>query len=314
MARTDAPSGEQIADYIKDNKTESSSFTEVAQMLTDAHAHRPGLWQDDLAQVNAELHRQGIIPELTLVGVQGQDLIARDSDGGIVSIDSSNLSNRQEEQPISAEQIDGRTAITTFDGAGSITVKSGDTTWGIVNDVLASQGVENPTDNQIANYLIEMEKLNGHSLDRIHPGDVLKYPPVTRGGDSTSFTNEPSDNPIDPSAEIPADLPADQRVKLEEVNANYEAAQAAIARYMLQNDGIERNPEGLTVAGLQGLFGTEIDISDEEKRGIDFLVENFSKFEHVTTMQVGGPITSFDPSLLDDWKEQMEDLAISGSL
>jgi hypothetical protein len=63
--------------------------------------------------------------------------------------------------------------------------------WDVASDVLKSQSGQegsNPTDNQIANYLLEAKKLNPRvNFNRLKPGETINLPPTVRGGTDTAF-------------------------------------------------------------------------------------------------------------------------------
>ncbi len=183
--------GDSIVQELNGRKP-GDSLADVAKDLTDAHAHRPGLFNQDLTEVSQKLHEQGILPGFDLVGVQGQDLIAKDSTGKLTVFDATNLDRSHAlDKPASTTPLNGRDATTNADGSGQVTVNKGDTAWSISKDVLKSQGIDSPTDNQVANYIKELELANGKpALRHLHPGDTLKLPASTVGGNQTDFQSE----------------------------------------------------------------------------------------------------------------------------
>jgi len=168
----------------------TNNLSDLAQDLMSSHAHRPGLVQEDLAKATEALHANGALANLSIIGLDGKDLIARDDQGQTLLLDASNPENQQVlssdlvSQPIGAN---GRTAELAADGSGKYTVVSGDSCWKVANDILTAQGVEQPTDNQIANYIRELEVSNGRSFDRLQVGDEIIIPTKIQGGENSQF-------------------------------------------------------------------------------------------------------------------------------
>ncbi|CAN5463305.1 hypothetical protein BH11CYA1_BH11CYA1_00860 [soil metagenome] len=186
-----------------------NNLSEVATDLMSAHAHRPGLAQEDLAKATDALHASGTLADLSIIGLDGKDLIARDGQGQTLLLDSNNPENQQvlaselTSQPIGSS---GRTAELAADGSGKYTVVSGDSCWRVANDILTSQGVEAPNDNQIANYIKELETTNGRSFDQLQIGDEIIIPTKIQGGESTHFAApESSDPAVNPDTSVPGD-------------------------------------------------------------------------------------------------------------
>jgi hypothetical protein len=89
-----------------------------------------------LAAVNQKLHDQGILPGFDIVGIRGSDFVTKStSSGGTELFDSTNLNNHHTDSKVGTSTINGRVASLAVSG-----------------DVLKSQGIENPTENQIQNY------------------------------------------------------------------------------------------------------------------------------------------------------------------
>ena len=176
----------------------TNNLSDLAQDLMSSHAHRPGLVQEDLAKATEALHANGALANLSIIGLDGKDLIARDEQGQTLLLDASNPENQQGlsselvSQPIGAN---GRTAELAADGSGKYTVISGDSCWRVANDILTAQGVEQPTDNQIANYIRELEVSNGRSFAQLQVGDEINIPTKIQGGDSSKFVAPETTDP-----------------------------------------------------------------------------------------------------------------------
>ncbi|GEM_PF-2707447 len=149
-----------------------------ARLLGDA-AHRPGQLQRDLQKANEQLHQEGLLPGLQLVGVKGEDFVVADKDGKIELCDSHNLKRLKPDAD-------------PGDGPVNYQVKPGDNAYFIARDHLRAQLGHEPTGNEIMNYEKEMARLNPQikSWNRIYPGDKLTLPAIVRGGDDTAFTAE----------------------------------------------------------------------------------------------------------------------------
>jgi hypothetical protein len=287
---SDAPTGETIAKQLE-GLTQQSNFADITNALTDAHAHRPGLFQQDLAAVNAKLHEQGILPDFNIVGVRGQDLVATDASGKTTLFDSTNLSYHHEDTTGSTAQINGRDATLNPDGSGKVTVKQGDTVWSISNDVLKAQGIENPTANQIANYVKELEHSN--TISRRHPirkGDQITLPPAVQNSANTEFTDDRANG--------------EENKTVADINDTFAAAEAAIAKtkfYGIPFQGIDK-------ARLQGFLDGN-DLNDQERKGMQFLVNDYDQFQNKVTTRYGQPEVWFDESLVNKWQQTSLDQA-----
>lgn len=176
----------------------TNNLSDLAQDLMSSHAHRPGLVQEDLAKATEALHANGALANLSIIGLDGKDLIARDEQGQTLLLDASNPENQQVlssdlvSQPIGTN---GRTAELAADGSGKYTVVSGDSCWKVANDILTAQGVEQPTDNQIANYIRELEVSNGRSFAQLQVGDEINIPTKIQGGESSQFAAPETTDP-----------------------------------------------------------------------------------------------------------------------
>jgi hypothetical protein len=206
MASLETPTGDSITSKLQDN-TQAYGLPEVTKDLMDAHAHRPGLFAQDLAKVNEGIEH--LMPGLDIVGIDGKDLLARDEQNQTFLVDASNPENRK---PVSTETTEqaigdnGRVAQLAEDGSGKYTVVGGDSCWRIADDILTAQGVAEPTDNQIANYIKELEQHNGRSFSSLQIGDEINIPTMVQGSEETAFA-EAADNTDAPGGFTP--LPTD---------------------------------------------------------------------------------------------------------
>ncbi len=285
MTRTsDVPTGDTIAQHLQGRK-EGDSLLDVANALTDAHAHRPGLFQQDLAAVNQKLHDQGILPGFDIVGVRGQDLVTKNTSLGVTEIfDSTNLNNHHADVTGSTAMINGRKATIGADGSGQLIVKKGDNNWAISRDVLKSQGIESPTDTQIANYEKELVKANGKgSLAMIYAGETIKLPPSMKGGANTEFTDDRANG-------------AEQKAK-DQITEETDAAKAAMAK------------TNWTLGSGFNVSKSEImndlnrsDLTDQERKGFEFLRDNFDQMKDVGKGFLGADGKIWEGGL-QQWKD-----------
>lgn len=195
------PTGDSIAASIRNRDVRNElPMADLARDLNAAHARRPGAFQQDLAKVNEALHEKGILPGVDIVGTRGQDLVTRDRKTGATRVvDASNPTiddgkrGAQLDAARSKADIGGRKADIGPDGSGTVKVAKGDNPWKLSEDVLKSQGIKEPTANQIANYQIELNRLNGKdAMRRFHEGQEIKLPPAVsaKGNDSTQFAGD----------------------------------------------------------------------------------------------------------------------------
>ncbi|MBP9093526.1 LysM peptidoglycan-binding domain-containing protein [bacterium] len=233
----------------------TNNLSDLAQELMSSHAHRPGLVQEDLAKATEALHANGSLANLSIIGLDGKDLIARDEQGQTLLLDVSNPENQQVlptnivSQPIGAN---GRTAELAADGSGKYTVVSGDSCWRIANDILTSQGVEQPTDNQIANYIKELETSNGRSFAQLQVGDEINIPTKIQGGVSSSFADPEKAVPTDITVPTETIIPAETSVPelSPEAAKQMELEKFGIdTNYALMGQGLNRATEHFTPRG-----------------------------------------------------------------
>lgn len=189
------PTGDSIATTIGNRDVRNElPYADLAKDLSDAHARRPGLWQQDLDKVNKALHDKGMLPGLDIIGTKGQDLVTRDKDGKTVLVDASGHSRQHVVEGGGACKKfgdAGRTGEMNPDGSGKYKIQKNDNAWNVSRDILKAQGEEKPSANQVANYIKELQRFNGVSdLAKLQPGQEIKIPPRVTGGDKTEFTRE----------------------------------------------------------------------------------------------------------------------------
>jgi len=283
------PNGDSIAEQVSHHQSTDTNFSDVAHSLTEAHAHRPGLWQQDLEKTNDALHEKGVLPGMDIVGVKGQDLVTRDSSGNVQLVDSTNITSVHDQgySAGSTSEIGGRYTTTNADGSGTVTAKRGDSSpWVLSQAVLRSQGIDNPTANQMANYQIELERTNGINVSQIKPGDEIIIPASTRAGDQTDFGGDRA------AAQAQADKAA--------VDKQYDEATAAMNKF----------GEGTSWLGTNYISRDDIDtamtrgdLTDADKRGLQFLDKNYDRIASPEGFWAGGVW----PSGLDKWKTDSEE-------
>lgn len=230
----ETPTGDSITSKLQDN-TQTYSLSEVTSDLMDAHAHRPGLFSQDLAKVNESIDH--LMPGLDIVGIDGKDLLARDEQNQMFRVDTANPENRQAVSTETREQAigdNGRVAQLAEDGSGKYTVVGGDSCWRIADDILTSQGVAEPTDNQIANYIKELEQHNGRSFASLQIGDEINIPTMVQGSEESAFAADSTtpDTPI-----VPANADASQTA---------DGAEGGYTPLPTDADGIDKLIDGMT--------------------------------------------------------------------
>ncbi len=276
------PTGDDIAGEIEHMGPHQTNLSRVAELLTVDHAHRPGLYQADLSQVNKTLHDQGILADVELVGVRGQDLVARDGQGHVRVYDSKNINYSYEDNGGNYDDKFGKNKGTfgyNADGSGIYKVAAGDNTWSIAGDILKNQGVKNPTANQQANYRIELSQANpGMDLHKLHVGDELTIPPSTTKLDSISAER--------------ASISASQAYA--ELNTNYSAATVALANH----SGFFGNQHYMDASQLKGALNSP-DTAAVDRPGLEFLSRNFETLKEKSGGYYKNCITE---DSLADWK------------
>lgn len=264
MAKSEVSTSDQIVDHIK-TKDASSNLSDIAREIHDMMDHtKPGASAAAMAKINDALHAQGILPGVDITGVQGQDFVgvvtSDKGEGSTIRVDSTDISHQKRDQSVNQTEINGRQATIAADGSGFITVKSGDNPSFIARDLLKSQGLANPTANDIAMYELKLEALNGAGIaKRLHPGDVLKLPPALQDGmDSQFFGQRALDTLTDTKTQLNSDLAAAQAAMVKTNHWNWGAP------YSISMDEINN---GLNTAGL----------TDQEKRGYQYLKDHFNE-------------------------------------
>ncbi|HEY9679524.1 MAG TPA: hypothetical protein V6C76_16060 [Drouetiella sp.] len=289
MAKTEVPTGDSIADQIKSRPSDQSNFSDIARMLTSDHDHRPGLFQQDLAKVNDALHAKGLLPGVDIVGMNGQDFVAKSQkDQSIVNVDATDLTRMKAADNGKVFSLNGRLAAVNGDGSGNLVVQKGDNPWKIGADILKSQGVDNPTDRQIANMYKELQQLNpSKTLDHLKPGDKINYPASVVDGTDTKFQSDR------------ANATADQSKK--DAQDNYDGAMNAMGKFGENAWGGLPGAGGLNITMdevNQGLART--DITDADRKSLNFIKDNFNQ------IAVDGRFWQND---LGAWKDKMTNLA-----
>ncbi|HEY9734614.1 MAG TPA: hypothetical protein V6C89_22070 [Drouetiella sp.] len=253
------PNGDSIADQVRHHLRTDSDLSDVARSLTDAHAHRPGHWQQDLARTNAALHERGILPGIDIVGIRGQDFVGRDSEGRTQIIDATNVYTRHEDRAANTRDMAGRPATQNPDGSGTVQARAGDNRqWQLSQDILKAQGIERPTPNQMANFQIELERLNGRPVSQFRPGDQIRIPASSQGGDQTEFVGDRADRRA--------------RQQLEDANRQASEARAALEKFA----GHGFNSSNLNRDDInQALRGPNLTPADT--RGLQFLRDHYDE-------------------------------------
>jgi hypothetical protein len=253
------PNGDSAADQVQHHLSTDSNLGDVAHALTEDHAHRPGAWQQDLQKTNAALHEKGMLPGLDIVGMRGQDFVTRDAQGHTQIVDATNIYSHHEDRAAGDGAVNGRHEHHNTDGSGTVQAKPGDNRqWQLSQDLLKSQGIEKPTPNQMANYQIELEKLNGKSVSQFKPGDEIKIPPTARGGDQTEFVGDR----------------ADKTARQEKENIDRQATEAKDALEKFAGHGFNSsnlNQDDITEALKK------TDLSPADTRGLQFLHDHYDE-------------------------------------
>jgi hypothetical protein len=271
-AATKNPNGDSIAGQIKQHQSTDTDFSDVAHSLTDAHAHRPGLWQQDLKKANDAMHQKGLLPGMDIVGVKGQDLVTKDSSGKTQLVDSTDISSKHtagiDIYNAKSTDIGGRHATVNPDGSGTVTAGRGDNSpWVLSQALLKEQGVDKPTPNQMANYQMEIEKANGKKVGQIKPGDSIKIPPYSKGGDSTDFAPDRIEN-------------QDKKDKAA-VDANYDDAKKALDKFAGADTPwySKTNPPSLSKEDIEKGLAPDSGATPEERKGLEFIKANYDRLQ-----------------------------------
>jgi hypothetical protein len=280
---TRTPSGDSIADQLRHHQSTDTDLADVAHSLTDAHAHRPGAWQQDLAKTNVAMHEKGLLPGMDIVGIKGQDFVIRDSQGHVQLVDSTNIANRHADgHSGGTRDIGGRSANLNSDGSGSVQAQRGDNSaWVLSQALLKSQGIDNPTANQMANYQMELEKVNGRPVSQFKPGDQIKIPATTRSGDQTDFVAERANTKAAKDKAI--------------VDTNYDLAAAALSKFA-SSGGIIRSSNISMEDINKALTGN---VTEDERKGLTFLRDHYEQLQNRDTSLTGGKTGVIYQSNLD---------------
>jgi hypothetical protein len=283
MTATKTPTGDTIADQVKHHQSTDTNLSDVAHSLTDAHAHRPGMWQQDLKKANDSMHKQGLLPGVDIVGMNGQDMITRNQQTGQVQrVDSTNTASRHNEGMSGGNQwsaksndVGGRHGTVNPDGSGTVTAQRGDNSpWQLSQAVLKSQGIDHPTPNQMANYEKELEKANGKKVSQIKPGEEIKIPASTKAGNQTDFVGDRA------GAAATAEKAG--------VDTQYDQAAAAASKFAGADTNIlhRTTPPSISQADITKALQSP-DLSDADKKGLNFLKDNFEKLKNTDSGALG---------------------------
>jgi hypothetical protein len=252
------PTGDDIVADIHEMRANETNLFRVAALLTDAHAHRPGVYQQDLHKVNAALHDKGILPGMDVVGVRGEDLVARDKQGHVRLYDSKNTNYSYEDNGGDYNDKFGTNKGKfgyNADGSGIYQVAGKDNAWSIANDVLKNEGLEHPTSNQRANFIKELAEDNpDKDLAKLRPGDELTIPPGTVKLDKISPER--------------ASIAASQAYA--ELNTNYDGGTVALAHHSGIWGGQNYMDKNQIKAALDNPATAPVD-----RPGLEFLNRNF---------------------------------------
>ena len=198
---TEQPDGQSIAVKV-DALSARDTFEGVVRDLQLSHAHRPGKFQEDLDRTNDALHKKGILPDVSIVGIHGRDFLAVNTSKTAEIYDSQNLSRHKAYDAKSTlKENELKNLTINKDGSGLYTVAKNESDWTIARKILKVNGQKEVTSNQIANYVKELERANGvQSLALLHKGDSLHIPIFCNSGDQSSFDESPQLKTIDKTA------------------------------------------------------------------------------------------------------------------
>jgi len=289
---TTTPNGDTIADQVKRHQSTDTNLSDVAHSLTDAHAHRPGMWQQDLAKANDAMHNKGLLPGLDLVGVRGQDLVTRDGQGHVQLVDSTDTKSRHSSGysggstwQAQSKDIGGRSAGINPDGSGTVKAQSGDNSpWVLSQAVLKSQGIDNPTPNQMANYQMELEKANNKKVSQIKPGDDIQIPPFSQAGGQTDFRGDRAG--------------AQAATERTSVNQQFDEATAALRKFGYNLIGDNK----MTQADIQKALGRN-DLTPADQRGLQFMNSNY---DQLSTRNSNGHWSGISDTGLDNGRTKAQ--------
>jgi hypothetical protein len=278
-----------------------ADFSHIASEIEQYHLHHPKSFSRELDRINQAFQSnealQKAFPDVKIVGARGQDLTLRDSHDHILTVDSRNI-NRRLEASTEAVPTDLRKAGTAnlrADGSGQYTVPEGKRHdgWSVAREVLRAQSKDanfNPSDNQIANYLLEAKRQNPHiDFNRLKAGQKIELPAaVMREGDTSFAAQAKADEQY--IAQNKAGKGADQSKlalaegktllpdaarRTSDINARYaEELQGQMLTSKTTSDALstylkykpEGSPDGMTPQGLdQVLKNPDLKLSADEK-------------------------------------------------
>jgi hypothetical protein len=278
-----------------------ADFSHIASEIEQYHLHHPKSFSRELDRINKAFKSnealQKAFPDVKIVGARGQDLTLRDSHDHILTVDSRNI-NRRLEASTEAVPTDLRKAGTAnlrADGSGQYTVPEGKRHdgWSVAREVLRAQSKDanfNPSDNQIANYLVEAKRQNPHiDFNRLKPGQKIELPAAVMKEGDTSFAaqakadeqyiaqnkaGQVTDQSKLALAEGKTLLP-DASWRTNDINARYaEELQGQMLTSKTTSDALstylkykpDGSPDGMTPQGLdQVLKNPDLKLSADEK-------------------------------------------------
>lgn len=296
--------GDTLAVQIK-SKQAGDSYGDVVTGILDDYRRRPGLFAQDMALVSDAFHEKGLLTNLTIVGIQGQDLVARDGKGNAVTVDAQGLDHTHLHDVTTTDTKEGNRSIQMgSDGSGSYALTKWDIgrdkngrsfvgSWTIAQDILKARGIDNPTPNQEGNFIKELEAFNGKSLKDFKPGDIVKIPPAVKGGDQSEFGPERSEDGD-------RKLAADKQKREDNLEKTYESARNAFM--FATSAGGTMSPGGLLNRADLDIALNNPNVSADLKGGLEFLRDAMDRQD---------PILSPYKNLiylesLDKWKESSQ--------
>jgi hypothetical protein len=266
---TNVPDGDAIAGQIRHHNSTDTDLSDVAQSLTNAHAHRPGLWQQDLDKANTSLHQQGLLMGMDIVGIHGQDIVMKNEySGDNVLIDSTDINHQHADTTgEKGSTVNGREANLNPDGSGTVIAGRDDKYgWVLASDLLKNQGIDDPTSNQMANYQIELERLNGRPVSEFRRGDEIQVPPSVINDGTTEFSSDRIEDKYKSS--------------VNQVDQQANEAEDALKKFHGWGQGLNFLGTSYITEGDIDTALKRDDLTVADTRGLEFLKENYSALEN----------------------------------
>jgi hypothetical protein len=265
------PNSDQVHSQIQSHQ--GSDWSDVRDSLTRATDHRPIGGQGVLDRASKDLVAKGVIPEGShVLAPAGDDFRVQNKDGSVDVYNSKNMSQHHRDSAAGSQTADisGRKATLNPDGTGTVKANSDDRYgWNLAHDALKQQGIDKPTDRQMANW--EMQFLHDNHLKNINQvkaGHDYKLPAQSFSNDwdkgNTQFTGE------------------NAQAKYDATNAaNNKAVDQAKAAF--QKYGTDSGPFGW---GGHWISKDQInqalnrnDLSADDKAGLQFMKDNYDKLK-----------------------------------